>query len=31
MAPQTGRLVSELVTGATPNVDMRPYRSGRFN
>ncbi|RMF06903.1 MAG: FAD-binding oxidoreductase [Alphaproteobacteria bacterium] len=31
MAPQTGRLVAELVSGITPNIDMRPYRADRFN
>lgn len=31
MAPQTGRLVAELVTGATPNIDLGPYRADRFN
>jgi D-amino-acid dehydrogenase len=30
MAPATGRLVCELLTGATPHVDPRPYRAGRF-
>ncbi len=30
MAPATGRLVSEMVLGATPHVDPHPYRVGRF-
>lgn len=30
MATGTGKLVSELVTGATPHVEARPYSPGRF-
>ena len=26
---RTGRLVAELIAGATPNIDMTPYRVGR--
>jgi D-amino-acid dehydrogenase len=29
MAPATGRLVAELVTGAAPHVDPAPYRLER--
>jgi D-amino-acid dehydrogenase len=30
MAPATGRLVAELVTGSTPHIDPKPYGVGRF-
>jgi D-amino-acid dehydrogenase len=30
MAPGTGRLVAELVTGSPPHIDPRPYRVSRF-
>ncbi len=30
MAPATGKLVSELVSGTAPHVDPKPYRVGRF-
>ena len=30
MAPATGRLVSELITGSPPHVDPAPYRVDRF-
>ena len=30
MAPATGRLVAELVTGAEPHIDPAPYSVGRF-
>jgi D-amino-acid dehydrogenase len=30
MAPSTGKLVAELLTGNTPHVDPYPYRVGRF-
>jgi D-amino-acid dehydrogenase len=30
MAPGTGQLVAELITGQAPHVDPRPYRPGRF-
>jgi D-amino-acid dehydrogenase len=29
-ASTTGRVVAELVTGATPNIDLTPYRIDRF-
>lgn len=31
MATATGKLVSELMTGATPHIDPHPYRPARFN
>ena len=31
MAPNTGRVVAEVVAGATPNIDMSPYRIERFS
>ncbi len=31
MAPQTGRIVADLVTGAPPDVDLSPYRIDRFD
>jgi D-amino-acid dehydrogenase len=30
MAPATGKLVMELLTGQTPHVDPAPYAAGRF-
>ncbi|MBT6096037.1 MAG: FAD-binding oxidoreductase [Rhodospirillaceae bacterium] len=30
MAPNTGRVVAEVVSGAMPNIDMAPYRIDRF-
>jgi D-amino-acid dehydrogenase len=30
MAPATGKLVAELVSGSTPHIDPTPYRVGRF-
>ncbi|KZL10895.1 FAD-dependent oxidoreductase [Pseudovibrio sp. Ad26] len=30
MAPKTGRLVADLVTGTTPNIDMSPYHVTRY-
>lgn len=30
MAPMTGRLIADLVTRTTPNIDISPYRSTRF-
>ena len=30
MAPATGKLVAELVSGTAPHVDPKPYRVGRF-
>jgi len=31
MGPKTGRLVADLVGGGKPNIDMRPYKVGRFD
>ena len=31
MAPMTGRLIAELVAGATPNLDLAPYAVDRFD
>ncbi|NNJ28057.1 NAD(P)/FAD-dependent oxidoreductase [Alienimonas chondri] len=31
MAPGTGRLIAELVTGAAPHLDPAPYAPGRFS
>jgi D-amino-acid dehydrogenase len=30
MAPATGRLITECVSGETPHLDPRPYRLGRI-
>jgi D-hydroxyproline dehydrogenase subunit beta len=30
LAPATGHLVAQLLTGATPDVDLGPFRPGRF-
>ncbi len=30
MAPATGKLVAELLAGATPHLDPAPYRLARF-
>jgi D-amino-acid dehydrogenase len=30
MAPATGKLIAELITGATPHVDPTPYSLARF-
>ena len=30
MAPNTGRIVAELVSGQQPNVDITPARIDRF-
>jgi D-amino-acid dehydrogenase len=30
MAPGTGKLISELVTGAAPHIDPAPYAATRF-
>jgi D-amino-acid dehydrogenase len=30
MAPATGKLVAELIEGASPHIDPAPYRVGRF-
>ncbi|MGQ3294692.1 MAG: NAD(P)/FAD-dependent oxidoreductase, partial [Shinella sp.] len=29
-AATTGRLIADLVTGATPPIDLKPYRADRF-
>ena len=29
-APATGRLIAEMITGATPGIDPLPYRINRF-
>ena len=31
MAPATGRIVAQIVRGAAPNTDLRPYRIERFD
>lgn len=31
MAPGTGRLVADLITGTTPNIDIAPYGAKRFS
>ncbi|MFC0401017.1 NAD(P)/FAD-dependent oxidoreductase [Paraburkholderia rhizosphaerae] len=31
LGPVTGRLLAEMITGATPFTDPRPYRAERFN
>lgn len=30
MAPMTGRIIGDLATGASPNLDLSPYGIGRF-
>jgi D-amino-acid dehydrogenase len=30
MAPATGRLVAEMLTGEAPHIDPAPYRLARF-
>jgi D-amino-acid dehydrogenase len=30
LGPITGRLIAELITGAIPTVDLRPFRADRF-
>jgi len=30
MAPSTGKLVSEMISGSTPHIDPSPYRIARF-
>jgi len=30
-APKTGRLIADLIAGRRPNIDMAPYRVGRFD
>ncbi|MGB1356388.1 MAG: NAD(P)/FAD-dependent oxidoreductase [Candidatus Puniceispirillaceae bacterium] len=29
-APTTGRIIADCVTGRTPEMDLQPYRTGRF-
>ena len=29
--PRTGRLIADLVAGRTPNIDISPFRVGRFD
>lgn len=29
--PKTGRLIADLIGGRTPNIDMAPFRVGRFD
>jgi D-amino-acid dehydrogenase len=29
--PRTGRLIADLIAGRTPNIDMKPFRVGRFD
>lgn len=31
MGPKTGRLVADLIGGRNPNIDMTPYKVGRFD
>ncbi len=31
MAPKTGQIIADLVTGTTPNIDLSPYRAERFS
>lgn len=31
MGPKTGRLLADMIGGKTPNIDMAPYRVGRFD
>jgi D-amino-acid dehydrogenase len=31
MAPATGRLVAELLTGWPPHIDLKPYAASRFS
>jgi D-amino-acid dehydrogenase len=30
LGPVTGRLIAEMITGATPFADPQPYRAERF-
>jgi D-amino-acid dehydrogenase len=30
MAPATGKLVAELLSGGVPHVEVKPYSLGRF-
>lgn len=29
--PRTGQLLAQIITGATPNIDLSPYAPGRFD
>ena len=29
--PKTGRLIADMIGGRTPNIDMQPFRVGRFD
>ena len=29
--PRTGRLIADMIAGRTPNIDMAPFRVGRFD
>lgn len=29
--PRTGRLIADMIAGRTPNIDMTPFRVGRFD
>lgn len=31
MGPKTGRLLADMIGGRTPNIEMAPYRVGRFD
>lgn len=31
MGPKTGRLVADMISGNRPNIDMGPYKVGRFD
>lgn len=31
MGPRTGRIVADLIAGRRPNIDLAPYRPGRFD
>ncbi len=31
MGPKTGRLLADMIGGRTPNIDMTPYKVGRFD
>lgn len=31
MGPKTGRLVADMIGGRNPNIDMTPYKVGRFD
>jgi D-amino-acid dehydrogenase len=28
--PKTGRILAQLISGRTPNLDLAPYAPGRF-